>query len=86
MTLPDERYRSICQARQFLIDLLDPGIYPRIPRAVRGEARRLLRHYPSTWDLDRLAEKSPDVIIKEMEPVYRMIRQYEEERSDDDAS
>lgn len=86
MTLPDERYRAVQQTRQFLIDLMDRKKYPRIPRAVRGEAYRMLRHYPSDWDLDRLAEKSPDIIIKKMEPVYRMIRQYEEERSNDDAS
>jgi len=79
MTLPDERYRAIRQARQFLIDLCDRTVTPKVPRAIRGEAYRLLRHYPSDYDLDRLSEKAPDVIIKEMEPVYRMIRQYEEE-------
>lgn len=79
MTLPDERYRAIRQARQFLIDLCDRTVTPKVPRTIRGEAYRLLRHYPSDYDLDRLSEKAPDVIIKEMEPVYRMIRQYEEE-------
>ena len=81
MTLPDERYRAIRQTRQFLIDLQDRTIYPRVPRAVRAEAYRLLRHYPGDYDLERLAEKSPDVIIKEMEPVTRMIMQYEQDRN-----
>jgi hypothetical protein len=40
-----------------------------------------LRHYPGDYDLERLAEKSPDVIIKEMEPVTRMIMQYEQDRN-----
>ena len=79
MTLPDERYRSIKQTRQFLIDLMDKSKYPRMPRAVRGEAYRLLRHYPSDWDLERLAEKSPDVIIEKMEPLTRMLMSYEKE-------
>lgn len=78
MTLPDERYRAIRQTRQFLIDLQDRTVYPRIPRAVRGEAYRLLRHYPGDYDLDRLSEKSPDVIIREMEPLTRMVMTYEE--------
>jgi len=81
MTLPDERYRAIRQTRQFLIDLQDRTIYPRVPRAVRAEAYRLLRHYPGDWDLERLSEKSPDVIIKEMEPVTRMIMAYEQEKN-----
>ena len=82
MTLPDERYRAIRQARQFLIDLQDRTVYPRVPRAVRAEAYRLLRHYPSSYDLDRLAEKSPNVIIKEMEPLTRMVMTYEEAKND----
>ena len=78
MTLPDARYRAIRQTRQFLIDLCDRTVTPKIPRAVRGEAYRMLRHYPSDYDLDRLAEKAPDVIIKEMEPLTRMVMSYEE--------
>jgi hypothetical protein len=78
MTLPDERYRAIQQTRQFLSDLLDRTIYPRVPREVRAEARRLLKHYPFNFDLDRLSEKSPDIIIREMEPLTRMVMSYEE--------
>ena len=78
MTLPDERYRAIRQTRQFLIDLQDRTVYPKVPRAVRAEAYRMLRHYPSDYDLERLSEKSPDVIIQKMEPLTRMIMTYEE--------
>jgi hypothetical protein len=42
----------------------------------------LLRHYPTEYDLERLAEKSPNVIIKEMEPLTRMIMTYEEAKHD----
>ena len=78
MTLPDERYRAIRQTRQFLLDLQDRTVYPRVPRAVRAEAYRLLRHYPSDYDLERLSEKSPDVIIQKMEPLTRLVMTYEE--------
>jgi hypothetical protein len=83
VTLPDERYRAIRQTRQFLIDLQDRTIYPRVPRAVRAEAYRLLRHYPTEYDLERLAEKSPNVIIKEMEPLTRMVMTYQQEKQND---
>lgn len=86
MTLPDERYHAIRQTRQFLIDLMDRQTYPRLPRAIRSEAYRLLRHYPSVYDLDRLAEKSPDVIISKMEPLTRLVMSYEQEKINDDAS
>jgi hypothetical protein len=82
MTLPDERYRAIRQTRQFLLDLQDRTVYPRVPRAVRAEAYRLLRHYPGDYDLERLAEKSPNVIIKEMEPLTRLVMTYEEAKHD----
>ena len=80
MTLPDERYRAIQRTRHFLMSLLDPKETPRVPRSIRGQAYNLLRHYPSDWDLERLAEKSPDVIIERMEPLTRMIMSYEEEQ------
>jgi hypothetical protein len=78
MTLPDERYRAIRQTRQFLIDLCDRTVTPKIPRTMRAEAYRLLRHYPSDYDLERLAEKAPDVIIEKMEPLTRMVMTYKE--------
>jgi hypothetical protein len=61
MTLPDERTRAIVKARNFLYDLIDPKKTPRIPKAVRERARRILKHYP--WDsyLDMTAEALPDV-------------------------
>ena len=38
MTLPDERYRSLIQARNFLLSLLDPKATPRVPNSVRKQA------------------------------------------------
>jgi hypothetical protein len=83
VTLPDERYRAMRQTRQFLQDLQDPTMYSRVPRMVRAEAYRLLRHYPTEYDLERLAEKSPNVVIREMEPLTRLLMTYEQEKQND---
>ena len=44
MTMPSERTRSIIQTREFLVDLSRDKT---LPEALRTEARRLLRHYPT---------------------------------------
>ena len=51
VTLPDERYRAVVNAQIFLRALLDPKKTPRVPRDVRETAARILRHYPSIFDL-----------------------------------
>lgn len=77
MTLPDERYRAVKYAAEFLSRLAG-GQYARVPKAVRDEARSILRHYPSTWDMQRAAGMAPDVFQEQMEPLYRMIKQHEQ--------
>ena len=44
MTMPSERTCAIIQTREFLVDLSRDKT---LPEAVRTEARRLLRHYPT---------------------------------------
>jgi len=61
MTMPDERYRAVRQAEQFLKDLCDPTKSPRVPKQIRREASSILRHYPCTWDMDRAAHSCPQV-------------------------
>ncbi len=61
MTLPDERYRAVLAAERFLTDLLDFRKTPRVPSEIRKRASAVLRHYPSTWDMDRAAHKTPEV-------------------------
>jgi hypothetical protein len=72
MTLPDERYRAVKIAEQFLTRLAG-GHYARVPKAVREEARSILRHYPNSWDMDRAARGAPDVFQEQMEPLHRMV-------------
>lgn len=68
MTLPDERYRAVLAAEQFLQDLLDSKKTPKVPRAVRDRARSVLRHYPSRYDMDRAATVA-DHIFETQTPV-----------------
>jgi hypothetical protein len=80
MTLPDERYRAVKYAQIFLSRLAG-GQYARVPKAVRDEARSILRHYPNNWDMDRAAQGAPDVFQERMEPLYRMIKQRDLEQN-----
>ena len=72
MTLPDERYRAVTHTQQFLIRLAG-GHYARTPKAVRDEARHMLRHYPSDYDMNRAAEGAPEVFQERMEDLHRFV-------------
>lgn len=85
MTLPDERYRAVLWASKFLGDLAnDTKKYPRIPKAVRQQAWSILRHYPSDWDMARVAEQVPEVFQKQMEPLTRMMMSYNIEQKEEE--
>lgn len=83
MTLPDERWRSLVETEKFLFELLNPSVTPRVPNAVRERANMLLRHWPSKFHLDLLAEEMPLHFAKEMEPLYRMVKKNEQERNEE---
>ena len=57
MTVPVERTNAVVWTESFLKDLLDPKKTPRVPKAIRQQASRLLRHYPSKFDMDAIADK-----------------------------
>jgi hypothetical protein len=73
MTLPDERYRALKWAEQFLQDLQDPKSTPRVPRHIRQRARSVLRHYPGEYYIDEIARRAPDLITARMEEVHKFI-------------
>ena len=79
MTLPDERYRAVIQAQRFLLRILTT---PRVPKAVKDEARACLRHYPSEYDMKKTAQTSPDIFAERMEDVTRMFKSYEEKKNE----
>ena len=86
MTLPDERYRAVMHTRIFLHELLNPKVTPKVPRSVRDTARWLLRHYPSTWDLQQASESSPHIFAEKMEDVQKMFMKYEQGKQNEDKS
>ena len=54
MTLPTERTNAVLRTENFLLDLCNPKATPRVLRAVRQEAGRLLKHYPSKYDMEEM--------------------------------
>jgi hypothetical protein len=78
VTLPDERYRAVKWAEAFLKRLAG-GQYARTPKAVRDEARSILRHYPNAWDMDRAAEAAPEVFQERMEDLHKFVTKGQQE-------
>ena len=84
LTLPDERYRAVKWAEGFLSRLAG-GHYARTPKAVRDEARSILRHYPSDWDMNRAAAAAPEVFQERMEDLHRFVAQGVQAQQQEDA-
>jgi hypothetical protein len=80
MTLPDERYRAVVQTQRFLLEILTT---PRVPKAIKDQARWCLRHYPSDYDMQIASIGAPEVFQKQMEPVTRFFKQYEESKKNE---
>lgn len=72
MTLPDERTRAVLYTRSFLLSLQIPKETPGVPKAIRDEARRLLKHYPGDYHLSLAAKNAPDVFESPKEDDYAL--------------
>ena len=64
MTMPTERTWAIKNTKQFLVDLMDPKKTPRVPKAIRLEAYRCLRHYPGDYHMEEAQRLAPSVFGK----------------------
>lgn len=84
MTLPDERYRAVERTRRLLLNLINPAHTPRVPKLIREEASYCLRHFPTTYDMMAAERAAPDLFQAQMEPVYRMIKQHEQNKQHED--
>jgi len=82
MTLPDERYRAVKEAKNFLQDLLDAKKTPRVPANIRRRAYSILRHYPGMWDMQRAADACPEIFQAQIEPLTRMVMAYDQDRKE----
>lgn len=61
MTIPRERMQAVRQTREFLFRLCNPKETPRVPSAIRDQARRCIKHYPTEYDMERAAEKAWEI-------------------------
>jgi hypothetical protein len=52
MTIPRERANAVLNTERFLIELLNPQLMPKVPKPIRQMAGRLLKHYPTRFDLE----------------------------------
>lgn len=68
MSTPIEQQQAVMRGRKFLEKLIDPGRTPRVPSAVRAEARELLKNYPH--DIQLMANTLTTVIEKTATPQY----------------
>ena len=75
MTLPDERYRAVFHTAEFLLSLQQRD---DVPVSVKAEARGLLRHYPTYYDLKRIEQLAPDIMQERMDDLHKMIVTYEQ--------
>lgn len=57
MTVPRERTNAVIFTESFLKDLLNPKVTPRVPKSIRQQAARCLRHYPSQWEMETIAAR-----------------------------
>lgn len=71
MTLPEERTRSVLEARRFLERIAyvhSPGGIKGVRGEVRAEARGILRHFPLPFDIcvpEYFSEKEVDAWMQE---------------------
>lgn len=61
MTMPNERRNAVNYTRQFLVDLMDPKKTPRVPKEIRKEAYRCLKHYPGEYYMEQAAMWAPGI-------------------------
>ncbi len=71
MTIPYERTRAVIETYDLLKRLQDPRATPRVPRWLREEARKLLRHYPNYATID-LVHKALPLIFGPPPPFSRL--------------
>jgi len=72
MTTSDERYRALKQGKKLLEELCDPGRTPRVPSLVRDKARTALKHFPSDYEIDRMADQCPEILASQPFSVYNV--------------
>jgi hypothetical protein len=79
MTLPNEWFISMKKNRQFLFDLLNPNVTPKVPKEVRKRASECLKHFPMQPEIDDLekmynnSHKDKGILIGELNTELKRI-------------
>jgi hypothetical protein len=60
MTIPFERTQAIIRARELLTSLTRKSETPRVPKAIREEAKAILRHFPTLADVEIAHRHAPE--------------------------
>lgn len=71
MTLNYERYLAVKSTRRFLFSLMNPSETPRVPRKIRQEARRLLKHFPEEYHMETVAKECPTIFGTDWRDEYK---------------
>ena len=74
MTLPIERTRAVLNTEKFLLKLCIPKESPGIPKAIREEARSLLRHYPMKYHMRFIADSFEEIHDPREDALDELIR------------
>lgn len=59
MSLPHERILALLAVRIFLCDLVDPKQTKRLPRAIRQQAYKLVKSFPTYFEIEELLDSKP---------------------------
>ena len=62
MTLPDERLRAMKHIRPWLTGLATTPMRKLRKETLRAQISYLLKHYPSDYELGRMAEAVPELL------------------------
>jgi len=54
MTIPIEEQYALKNTRQFLRDLLQSKLTPKVPKAIRERAYQCIKHFPMDHVVDKL--------------------------------
>jgi hypothetical protein len=79
MTLPNEWFISMKKNRQFLFDLLNPNVTPKVPKEVRKRASECLKHFPMQPEIDDLekmynnSHKDKGILVGELNAELKRI-------------
>lgn len=85
MTLPDERYRSLVQTKEFLESLISTKKTPRVPGKIRMHALMCLRHWPDNYHLSLMCETMPQHFqgAEPLDPFYKKIKELDLEEKNE---